>query len=652
MVFEPAWVGDASRRVLEEAQQRLGEVNDVCTLVERLEGWQRGPAGVPEGLVALRDRFITIRDLRATRAVEWWQANGGAVLTMAPSAGPAATEPVAAPAAAIAVEPAGTNGDHRPDPRAVQGDLWMSGLRVAVIDIGSNSIRLLAVEVIDRTSWRVLAEERAQTRLVQGMAAGGVLCPEAMARSVEAIAGFKRLAEERGVGTIRAYATAAVRDADNREAFISLVRERAGLTLEIVSARDEGSLTYRSVARVFDLEGQDAAVVDIGGGSLEVVQARHGVVIANASMPLGAVRVTERFGGAEVCCAAGYGAMSRWVRRHLRRKVRTGEGPPAVLVGCGGTFTTLLTLAAATRGFMIERNSPGLAGLGPVSRVQVRRLLRSLRGTPLAERLRVPGLPADRADIIVAGLTVVYRLMKHLGAMQVRVHPGGFREGLLLRLIEREAGTRAAHSEATDAQRLAGARAFAARSGYDRDHSEHVATLAVSLFDQLRQESDFIPGLGTAEHERVMLECAAVLHDVGMLVEYRRHHRHGETMVRHADLPGWSEREVEIIAQVVRYHRRASPRSTHRAFEALPESDRALVRRLAGILRVADGLDRCHARNCSSVHLRFGPRGVQIDVAAREGAPKDLKAARKKSDLLSRLLGQPLRIVPAEQNAV
>ncbi|CAG0982523.1 Exopolyphosphatase 1 [Phycisphaerales bacterium] len=671
---------------VEQAQQMLGDANDLATLVDRLdrciselETTHRSevpadPAALVQGLSGLRHRFAAVRDMRLSRAADWWRSSGleDVLRQLAPDwkaqdqngqapseprgPGPPAMESTRRLMEQIAMPETTSMTEHVNGKAAApaiedrQRNLWLSGRRLAVIDIGSNSIRLLAVELIDDRSWKVLAEERAMTRLAQGLARSGEISPEAMARSVEAIGRFKAIADKIGVENVRAFATAAVREAGNRQDFVSLVRDRTGLALEIVSALDEGRLTHRSVARVFDLSQGTAAVADMGGGSLEVVFSQNGVITANTSMPLGAVRVTESLGGADACAGPRFTEMRSYAKRHIRRRVREPEVPPTILVGCGGTFTTLLTLAAAARGVLIERSSPALASLGPVSRAQIKALLKDLRKLTLEERLRVPGLPSDRADIVIAGFAVTERLMAHLGVSQLSVHPGGFREGLLMRMIDDQIADQDRSAlDAPDAEHMSVIREFAGRCRYERAHSEHVAKLALHLFDQFRAESDLVQDLGSDRHERLLLEAAAVLHDVGIMVEYRRHHKHSETIVRHAELRGLTERESGLIAQVCRYHRKAEPRDTHSSFAALPEADRALVRRLAGLLRVADGLDRDHAQNVRDVHVRFGSAGVRLEVDAVGDPSVDLKAADDKAGLLRDVLGVRVRIDVPDQ---
>ncbi|MCC6951953.1 MAG: CHAD domain-containing protein [Phycisphaerales bacterium] len=646
---------------LAELQRRLGDVNDLATLVGRIDRWAKeaGTTGVAT-MEPLRAGLALVRDARAQRAREHWGGQRTSLLTLLRAVG-ATVSPVRAPEQAsqpvppgghVATDPAGGTGAP-PTLTASNGTTHGASHTpargpAAVIDIGSNSIRLLVVDREGAEGWRVLGEERAMTRLAQGLAATNQISAEAMARSVEAVGRFKAAAEKLGAVAIGAFATAAVRDADNGRDFLSLVQDRTGLLPQIVSARDEGSLTFRSVARVMDISHGDAVVVDLGGGSLEVVRSRDGVIIGNTSMKLGAVRLTEMFGGADGCAGPRYADLRAHIRRVMRERVGRVDSPPGVVVGCGGAFTTLLTLAAAGRGVLIDRNSPALASLGPVTALQVRDIVRALRKLPLEARLRVPGLPSDRADIIIAGLAVIRQVMKRLRVSEIRVHPGGVREGLLLRMVERPAPSQ----HARPAESLPGAaRALLTRCVCDSPHAEHVTRLALSLYDQLRQESTLIPGLASRRDERTLLEAGSLLHDIGTFVEYRAHHKHGMAIIRHADLPGVSDADREVLALLARYHRRGAPKASHPAMAMLPASERDVVLRLAAILRVADGLDRRHAQTTRGVHVRFGAGELRLEADLPEDAGEDLEGASAKRDLLERLSGERVRVVRAAGQA-
>lgn len=680
-VVMPAGVG----ALLGDAQQRLGEINDIATLALRC-------ASVP-GAELLARRLDRVADVRSAAFASWWTQHDvpGSLqqvrcLWPDTAASPAGLVPTAGDASIAHAAPSPTpppcslrprrmeapmldplpaqpmpHGEDAPladratrhvATEPAQGALFLAGRRLGVIDIGSNSIRLLVAELIDERHWKVLVEERAMTRLAHGLDEQGELTSEAMAHSVEAISRFKATCDRLGA-TCQAFATAAVRDAKNQRDFLSLVKDRAGLSIETISGAAEGKYTYRSVARAHDLSHGLCAVVDIGGGSLEVVTSLDGVIIANTTMPLGAVRLTDRFGGPELVAGKNFPDLKRWCERIIDRNVRAPEAPPQVIVGCGGTFNTLLTLAAATRGVMIDRGSPALRELGPVTREQLKDLIAHLRSMTLAERLRVPGLPSDRADIIIAGLTAIERLMKHLGASRIHGYPGGTREGLLMRAIDELRGgeVRGPAPLPASADMLGEVRAFAQRCRYEREHSEQVARLAVRIFDQFRAESDMILKLGEEPRERTLLEAACVLHDVGMLVEYRRHHKHGATIVRYADFATLSARQQELLALLTRYHRKAEPGENHEEFAALPQRDQQLVRRLAGILRVADGLDRTHAQVVHDVRVRFGKEGVRIVALCVGDASEEVRAATAKAGLLEDVLGVGLTIEAAPVDA-
>ncbi len=640
----------AALRWIVEAQRRLGEVNDAATLAARLHRLQQSIHKSAPDIAMLRERFQALEARRLSNTTEWLGAddvNARLDQLLAASRGELgkgsiSQEHVQPDEPVLSAPTRSSSPDQPPTQEPAQQNLFLAGQRLAVIDVGSNGIRLLAVELNDERSWNVLAEERATARLAEGQGKRRELCPQAMARAVEAIHRFKARCDSLGC-VAGAFATAAVRDAVNRADFISLVKDRTGLDLVTISALDEGRYTFGAVARRYDLSHGTCAVVDIGGGSLEVVLSQRGVVVQNSSMPLGAVRLTEAFGGAEGAGRNRFADLKRHIDRTLARGVKRPRGVPGLVVGCGGTFTTMLTVGAAMRGVLIHRNSPALRSLGPVSRAQLREIIDHLRSMSLADRLRVPGLPPDRADIVVAGLVVVERLMKHLGVSHIHANPGGVREGLLTRMV-RERAEDMSERASRDDRLVASARRFAEGCLYERDHSEHVAALAVLLYDECVRQAGLVPRLGTVPHERAVLEAAGLLHDVGIMVEYRRHHKHSATIVRHADLPGWDARLQEVLAQLCRYHRRGAPGVRHRAFASLNGADRALVRRLSGLLRVADGLDRSHAGVVHDVRIRTKGDRLVIDAVTAGDADAELRAARVKSDVLGEAAGRRLNI--------
>ena len=291
------------------------------------------------------------------------------------------------------------------------------------------------------------------------------------------------------------------------------------------------------------------------------------------------------------------------------------------MIGSGGTFSSLAQMARQAR-----EGQPGPIHGYVMTRGDLGRLLDRLRETPLGARRQIPGVNPKRADILVAGAAVVARLAKWLGRQRVLISDRGIGDGVLLAMIqERTGSTGPAGVEASD--RMERVRQFARRCRSNERHCAHVAALAGELFDQLK-DGDQLPAAG-----RDVLQAAALLHDIGYLINHAKHHKHAYHLIMHGDLPGLSAREIELIANVARYHRRALPKNTHENFGRLDKDDRRLVRRLAGILRVADGLDRTHAQLVAGVACHVSGGRARIEVKAGHNPKVELWDAERKAAL-------------------
>lgn len=497
--------------------------------------------------------------------------------------------------------------------------------RLAAIDVGTNSVRLIVAETT-RGGFTVLDEEKAQVRLGEGLGATGELSEDAQARTIEALARMTAIAKGRGSDTIRAVATHAVRAASNGREFAARVERELSLPLEIISAEDEGRLAFLAAAAHIDLAGR-TAIVDIGGGSVEVVRATDGQIERVTSLPLGVVTLSEMTPAGED--PPSRGSLLR-VRDHVRRTLTSEFGsrpdPVTLVAGSGGTVTSLAAMVAAQLG----EDYASVQGRA-IAAADIVHTLAHVRELPLEARRRIPGLPPYRADIIVAGILLLREIMRLLGANRLIVNEKGLREGLVLDAIAR--GGRAAPV----ADEREGLWAFARRCRADQRHARHVATLALSLFDQLADGS-----LGPG-HRR-LLEAAAILHDVGYFIAYRRHHRHSCHLISHAELPGFSPREVAVIAAIARYHRGAMPKPRHDEYARLSPEDRETVLKLGGLLRLADGLDRGRAQRVESVTLTREADTVRIVLAAAEEPNVELYGAVQKGDLFRRAFGLGLDV--------
>ena len=495
--------------------------------------------------------------------------------------------------------------------------------RIAAIDVGSNSVRILVAEYDPAVGLTIVDELKDQPRLAAGLARTGCLNEAAIDRAIQTLGRMREVCQRRGVRRIAAVATAAVREAENGPWFVRRVRQELDIPLLIIDAETEAALSYRSVAHHFQLAGARALVADIGGGSLELIGAVDGLVELTLSLPLGAVRLTELYLPGERSVQRELAALRKHVRKQLKRELSSREWASATVIGSGGTFTTLGRISRARRGLPPGESVHGLS----VETAEVERLLDWLASRTPEQRRQVPGLNPERADIILAGLAVTAELLDWVRTRSLAVSAFGLREGLLLEMAGAE------EPVVRDPLRLV--REFAERCQSDRRHVEHVRRLALQLFEQLGET------LGCGPEEQLLLEAASLLHDVGQLVSYPKHHKHSYSLITHAERLGLSPRERELVAQVSRYHRRTGPRKKHPEFAALPPDDQDIVRRLSAILRVADGLDRGHSAAVDAVTAVLGDRALALTVSpASPGTDLGLECwgASRKADVLAKLL--------------
>lgn len=517
--------------------------------------------------------------------------------------------------------------------------------RLAALDVGTNSIRLIVVELSADGGYRMLDDEKVIARLGHGLASTGRMDPERIEFAVNAIERLRKIAEGFGVSMFRAVATAAVREAENGQEFVDIVRERAGVDLEIISAEQEARLSFRSIEAAFDLDQTNALIADIGGGSTELLVSIGGVVDQVQTMRLGAVRLTEMFGPSETF------EQFRRMRAHVQRTLRSDAGEPVVpiqiMYGTGGTFTALAALAMMRRDF--ETRSDGILPFAvrgyELQRSDVRHILDWLAKLSVRERAAIPGLSPDRAEIIVAGVLIAERVMRRFDVNRLRIHDGGIRDGLIRKMIDELLGRIPVDGRSrSPIDRLAEARRFAAKCHDEERSGEHVAMLAASIFDQLATfMSDTTPGIFTPEN-REMLQAAALLRDVGYLVNYAKHHKHSYHLIVHSDLRGFTAREVAIIANTARYHRRSKPKRKHREFMKLDPDERRIVEALSAILRIADGLDRTHTQVIQSLELTRDDDAMHMLVNASQFPEVDIWGAERRKSLFRRVFATELHI--------
>jgi len=498
--------------------------------------------------------------------------------------------------------------------------------RVAIVDVGSNTAKLVDFAFEPGAAFRRVDELRANVRLAQGMGEDGLIRAEPFERGVAALTTFASYCRAAGVDEVLATATSAVRAAANGDAFRSAVRERAGIELRVLNGEEEARFAALAVANALSI--RDATVVDLGGGSVQLSLLRGRRFVTGASWPLGAVRTTETFLRADPPKAKSVRALARaarsafapWFEHHAERG-------PRPLVGLGGTLRNLADVDQQRRGYpldLLHGYRLGAASLHALSDELVR--LRS------SERAHLPGLNRDRADIIAAGAVVWSELVRASGADEVIVSGQGLREGLFYPHLVPEG------DHLLDDLRGFSVRNLLRQYQGESAHDEHVRTLAWQLFDQTAS----LHGLGAWERE--LLGAASLLHDVGMAIDGYRHDHHGKTLVLGRALPGFDHREQALVALLVRFHRKGQV-ADEGLGAVLAPGDLERVRSLAGMLRVAEYLDRGKAQRVRAVDVHVGSGVVQIVALAEGDARLEVEMARDRADLLASGLGVGVEVV-------
>ena len=496
--------------------------------------------------------------------------------------------------------------------------------KLAAIDIGTNSMKLLVAAVEDDGSLEILSREKAMVRLGSETLVSGRLSPEAIEAGTSTVEHFLTIARGSGAEVVRAVATCAVREAANSQEFIEAVKRRTGLTVDAISGEEEARLINLAVRSEFPPRLDPLFLVDIGGGSTEFVISDGNRVLLTESLPLGVVRLADRFGRSDPPAVKDLRKMKKAIRAAARRAAeavrRTGF---ATCVGSSGTIQSLsLVYEAAVRG-----REPSPTGHRPLTREGLKKVNRLLRRTTEKEKLKVPGLDPRRRDIAVPGGLLLAWILKRTGAEAIVVGDRGLREGILLDDVARQGQRRTPDRDvrARSVDRLL------RRGNAEVLHAAHVARLALELFDRTHALHQL-----TAT-EREWLQYGALLHDIGCYVGYAKHQRHSYYLITHGDLTGFSAEEVEVLASLARYHRGGGPRESHENWRRMDPYLRPVAEKLAALLRIADGLDRSHRQLVTSVACSVRSRKVVFEIAARADCEAELDGAATKADLFERV---------------
>lgn len=505
----------------------------------------------------------------------------------------------------------------------------------AAIDIGSNSIHHVVVEVDSRHEFHVLARDKEVVRLGRSVARDGKLSANAIKRAVDCLKRFKQRAEQYGAEDLIAVATSATREAANRQEFLVRAAEDAGVHVELLSGTEEARLIslaasarYEKTLPVKERKRRRLLVIDIGGGSTELAIAQNREPIVLISFKLGAVRLTEQFRGQDPPSEKQVRRLRAEMREILRQRAQ--EIADVGFDDCYGTSGTINALGA-----MLLHNHSTHPAVFDVSLTELQPLNDRLMKMPLEERLQVPGLNRSRAEIIIAGGQLLEAIMEVMGVKRLTLCDWALREGVILSRLMRQGGSVTSSPEHLEKDpSLGGALALAQRYHADMNHAHRVAYLSQQMFDAL------IPLHRLGGEHRRLLTAAAILHDIGYLVSHTGHHKHSAYLIHHSELTGFMDSEIALIANIARYHRSSIPKMKHPFFAVLSEEERMVVCKLAAILRITDALDRDHQGRVRSLRCEIEDETVRLIVTSKQPSDAVEWRVEERSDLFTEIFGR------------
>lgn len=497
----------------------------------------------------------------------------------------------------------------------------MKTQKLAAIDIGSNSLKLVIVEAAASDSFTVILQDRERVRLGQETLKTHLLSAQAINLSAEAIAKFRSIAESRQVDSIIAVATASVREAANADEFVREIERRTGIRVDVLSSIEEARLIGIAAAQFFGADDSALLNIDIGGGSTELSLMKNGEPHKLFSMKLGAVGLTEKFIFSNPPKPKELENLQMEIVAALQKPLRKMKDVAwQISTGTSGTILNLTELL----NFQTAESAEAKPEIQFKKLVALNKMLARL---PIEERAQLPSISPQRAEVIVAGGQILEGVMR---AFKIeRLQPCGYalREGVIIDYLREIESESLPPVPDVEDKKLRDVFVVGRRYGYEESHALQVADLAEKIFDALA------PVYKLSRHGRTLLSAAALLHDVGYHISHESHHKHSYYLIKHSEMTGFSEIEKTIIANIARYHRGSLPKEKHLDFMQLGESERQGVMRLSAILRLAEALDRGHENRITDIKFKREKQAALLKLVCSEDCIIERQAIEQKKDL-------------------
>jgi exopolyphosphatase/guanosine-5'-triphosphate,3'-diphosphate pyrophosphatase len=504
--------------------------------------------------------------------------------------------------------------------------------RFAAIDIGSNSVRMEVAEI--STKIRVLASERKVTRLGASVFRTGRVSPEAIDFLCTTLSEMAMNYKRFEIHGIRAVATAAVRDASNQKEFIAKVSAAAGTPVEIISGQEEARLIHLGVQSRWPHTRQRVLMIDIGGGSAELILSDSGRIVAAVSKQLGALRLTELFLKSDPPTQEELHRMQEYIEERIAQSIRR-MGALRIDRVIATSATASAVVCAVNQ---IPRQRREMADKMRASTAQIRELYSDLIKRDIEGRRKIVGIGPKRAEIIIPGAAVLLSVLKGLALPSLYYSAAGVRDGIIADLAARTS-TRSMTEMSREQRDVV--EEMATRYGVSLRHVRKVSRMANDIFVALEPLHKLPHSTGR------LLEAAAHLHDIGHFVSDTRHHKHSYYLVLNSDMPGFTEQEREVIANLCRYHRKAMPAQEHQNWQPLDTESRRAVTMLAPLLRIADNLDRSRGQRVKSVECILRPNEVVLRLHSNKDVDLDAWATERAGEFFRQVYNKPITLVRA-----
>lgn len=509
--------------------------------------------------------------------------------------------------------------------------------RISAIDLGTNSFHAVIVDIFSDGSFYTIDKLKEMVLLAE-KGVGERLSEEAIKRGLEALSKIKTLSEHQNADRILAFATSAIREAENGGEFIQRAIDEVGIKINAIPGKLEAELIGLAVQHGVQMPASPSLIMDVGGGSVEFILADQEKFYHLSSKKLGVARMRAKFVNNDPITESEINRLRDYYRDMLTDVAQAfALNRAEMLIGSSGTMENIALM-------ILHRNNkePNLS----VNELEFTAeeffdFYDEVIGMDAQERSKLKGLDEKRIDLLPPGLVLVDYVLRSFGIKEIKISAQALREGIILRYIKKEM-TDLKDTVIVEDPRKRSVMELVEKCEWHENHSRHVAKLSLELFDELQDELE----LDTQNRE--LLEYAAYMHDIGYHISHRKHHKHSLYIIRNSDLLGFKEKEIEIMANVARYHRRSTPKSRHPHFNKLSKESRERVKNLSAILRVADGLDRSHYQNVRAMKLEKSDNEIVINIYTESDPELEIWGAMRKNSLFEEVTGRSLRIEEAE----